>query len=205
MSDAIARMAQAFIERYNQQENSRYRFETLRNSMFSLPKYKYPAFEIYQISFLERKALNRLVTDLLVLLRLQKRLIIEVVEPNMESDSFKNIMLSELINMIENIIDPIERDALDKVVCARYLLIDLRNGGCLSLSPRKDFYKIKRLERDRLFENHKQLNRRLGISHKEDSINQELLMAGFPLNHWFEEIWLSYFDESNAIKYMQIW
>ena len=205
MNDAIARMAQAFIEQYNQQKNSRYRFETLRNSMFSLPKYKYPAFEIYQISFLEGKAWNRLVTDLLVLLRLQKRFIIEVVEPNMESDSFKNIVLSELINVIENIIDPIERDALDKVVCARNLLIDLRNGGCLSLSSRKDFYGIKRLERDRLFENHKQLNRRLGISHKEDSINQELMMEGFPLNHWFEEIWLSYFDESNTIKYMQIW
>ncbi len=205
MNDAIEKLAQPFIEQYNQQNKSNYKFETLRNSMFNLPKYKYPAFEIYQISFLPGEAYNRLITDLLVLLRLKKRLIIEVVEPNIESDSMNNIMLSELINMIENIVDPIERDALDEVICSRYLLIDLRKGGCSSLLPQRDFYKIKRLERNKLFENHKQLNKRLGISDQRDSINQELLMAGFPLDDWFKEIWLSYFDESNAIKYMQIW
>lgn len=205
MNDAIDKLAQTFIEQYNQQNKSNYKFETLRNSMFSLPKYRYPAFKIYQISFLEGKASNRLITDLLVLLRLKKRLIIEVAEPNIESGTMNNIMLSELINMIENTVDPIEKDALDEVICSRYLLIDLRKGGRSSLLPQKDFYKTKRLERDKLFENHKQLNKRLGISDQRDSTNQEPLMAGFPLDHWFKEIWLSFFDESNVIKYLQIW
>jgi hypothetical protein len=136
------RIAGLFIEQYNLLNETQYRFETFRKSMFSLPQYQYPAFEIYQITFIQGKTRSPLATDLSVLFRLRRRLIIEVVEPNISRDYAPSTHWSRLV---EEIIYPIEKDALDEVVCARVLLIDGSGFGLLS-TPELEAYRIRRPE-----------------------------------------------------------
>lgn len=184
-SEKRRELAQIFIDEYNAKKGWHYKFEYFRRSMFSIQKYKFPAFEIYQMAFIERKNRDRIVADLMVLLRLKKRLIIEVVEPNLRQEDVKGTKWSRLV---EDIIDPIERDALREVVCSRYLLIDGRNFDPIKI-PDPEIYRKDRLERDKLVGRHK----------------RELSQMGVPVKHWFNEIWLSYHDEKGVVRCLQIW
>ena len=107
-------IVQLFTDQCNHVKGTRYEFECFRRSMFSTPKYKYPAFEIYQMAFTEGKKRSTALNELLVLFRIQKRLIVEVVEPNARPEDIKGVDWTQLV---EGIIDPIERDALGEVVC----------------------------------------------------------------------------------------
>ncbi|HUV59427.1 MAG TPA: hypothetical protein VMW09_04870 [Desulfatiglandales bacterium] len=193
-------IVQVFVEQYNLRKGTHYEFECLRRSMFSIPKHKFPALEIYQMAFTEGKKQNPIFADLMVFLRLQKRLIIEVVEPNIGAEDVKDINWSRLV---VDIIDPVERQALGEVVCSRHLLIDGRGFGRIRISD-PEFYKKNRLERDKMLEEHKQLNKRLGIKDKEDATHRQL-SQWIPLGHWFAEIWLLHYNEEGIVRCLQIW
>ena len=197
MNENYEEVAQVFVEQYNLSKGTHYEFECLRKSMFSIPKYQYPAHEIYQMAFIEGKKRSPLVADLMVLFRLQKRLIVEVVKPSMGEATVEDTPLSRLITdievrAIEGIVDPIERDALSEVVCSKYLLIDGRGFGCLRINNPK-IYKRSRLERDKLIQ-------RLQKGHE-----RELSQVGIPTKHWFKEIWILYHDEKGIFRCIQIW
>lgn len=186
MNERHKEIAQIFLDQYNHIKGTHYKFECLRKSMFSIREYKFPASEIYQMAFTEGKKRNPIVADLMVFLHLQKRLIIEVIEPHVREEDVKAIGWSQLV---EAIIDPIEVDALSKVVCSKYLLVDGRGFGCIRISD-PEIYKKHRLQRN---ETLKDINKR------------ELLQASFPPKHWFREIWLSYHDEKGVVRCLQIW
>jgi hypothetical protein len=179
-------IAQLFLEQYNHTKGTHYEFECLRRSMFSIPEYKFPAFKIYQVAFTEGKKRTPIVTDLMVLLRLQKRLIIEVIELHGREEDVKEGGWSRIV---EGIIDPIEIDASSRVACSRYLLIDGRGFGHIGISD-PEIYKKHRLQRNGTL---------------KDVDKQDLLQASFPPKHWFREIWLSYHDERGVVRCLQIW
>lgn len=179
-------IAQLFLEEYNHAKGTHYEFECLRRSMFSIPEYKFPAFKIYQMAFTEGKKRTPIVTDLMVLLRLQKRLIIEVIELHGREEDVKEGGWSRIV---EGIIDPVEIDASSRVVCSRYLLIDSRGFGHIGISD-PEIYKKHRLQRNGTVKN---VDKR------------DLLQASFPPKHWFREIWLSYHDEKGVVRCLQIW
>lgn len=186
MDERHEEIAQLFIERYNFVKGTHYTFECLRKSMFSIPEYKFPAFKIYQMAFTEGKKRSPIVTDLMVLLRLQKRLIVEVIELHGREEDVKEAGWSRIV---EGIIDPIEIDALSRVVCSRYLLIDGRGFRHIRISD-PEIYKKHRLQRNETLKN---IDKR------------DLLQASFPPRHWFTEIWLSYHDEEGVVRCLQIW
>lgn len=194
-------IAQVFIDQYNHARGTRYEFECFRRSMFSTPKYKYPAFEIYQMAFTEGKKRSTALNELLVLFRIQKRLIVEVVEPNTRPEDIKGVDWTQLV---EGIIDPIERDALGEVVCAQSLIIDGSPFGGIKIGDTQT-YKKNRLERDRMLEEHQAINKRLGIKKGKDPIDQELHQLGIPIGHWFKEIWMVLKDKENRPMCLQIW
>lgn len=194
-------IARLFIDQYNHIKGTRYQFECFRRSMFSTPKYKYPAFEIYQIAFTEWKKRSSAVNKLLTLFRIQKRLIVEAVEPNTRPDDVRGVDWAQLV---EGIIDPIERDALGKVVSAQYLIIDGSPFGRLKIDDTQ-IYRRKRLERDRMLEEHQATNKKLGIKKRKDPIYQELHQLGIPVGHWFKEIWIVLKDKENRPMCLQIW
>jgi len=179
-------VAQLFLEQYNHTKGTHYEFEFLRRSMFSIPEYKFPAFKIYRMAFTEGKKRTPIVTDLMVLLRLQKRLIIEVIELHGREEDVKERGWSQIV---EGIIDPIEIDALSRVVCSRYLLIDGRSFGHIRISD-PEIYKKHRLQRNETL---------------KDVDKRDLLQASFPPKHWFREIWLSYHDKKGVVRCLQIW
>ena len=194
-------MAQLFIDQYNHDRGTRYEFECFRISMFSTPKYKYPGFEIYQMAFTEGKKRSTALNELLVLFRIQKRLILEVVELNTRQEDIKGVDWTRLIG---EIIDPIERDALGEVVCAQSLIIDGRPFEGIKIGDTQT-YRKNRLERDRMFEEHQTINKRLGIKKEKDPIDQELHQLGIPIGHWFQEIWMVLKDKENRPMCLQIW
>jgi hypothetical protein len=179
-------IAQVFLEQYNHTKGTQYEFEYLRRSMFSIPEYRFPAFKIYRMAFTEGKKRTPIVTDLMVLLRLQKRLIVEVMELHGREEDVKKRGWSRIV---EEIIDPIEVDALSRVVCSRYFLIDGRGFGHITISD-PEIYKKHRLQRNETLKN---VDKR------------DLLRASLPPEHWFREIWLSYHDERGVIRCLQIW
>lgn len=198
MTENYEELAQIFIGQYNLTKGRHFEFECLRKSMFGIPKYEFPACEIYQMAFIEGQRHKPLVADLKVLLRLQKRLIIEVVKRRVGQETAKGAELSE---SLEHIVDPIERDALSEVVCSKYLLIDGRGFERIRIDD-PEIYKKCRLERDRLFERHRQLILR---KRDEREFEQDFSQLGIPTKHWFKEIWLSYYDEKGTIRCLQIW
>jgi len=186
MDEGHEEIAQVFLEEYNHTKGTHYEFECLRRSMFSIPEYKIPAFKIYQVAFTEGKKRTHIVTDLMVLLRLQKRLKIEVIELHGREEDVKKRGWSQIV---EGIIDPIEVDASSRVACSRYLLIDGRGFGHITISD-PVIYKKQRLQRNGTLKN---VDKR------------DLLQASFPSKHWFREIWLSYHDEKGVVRCLQIW
>ena len=194
-------IAQLFIDQYNHARGTRYEFECFRRSMFSTPKYKYPAFEIYQMAFTEGKKRSAAVKQLLALFRIQKHLIVEVVEPKTRAEDLKGVDWAQLA---ESIIDPIERDALGEVVCAQSIIIDGRPFGRIKIGDTQT-YRKNRLERDRMLEEHQAINKRLGIKKGKDPIDQELHQLGIPIGHWFKEIWMVLKDKENRPMCLQIW
>ncbi|MBW2630699.1 MAG: hypothetical protein JRC90_02860 [Deltaproteobacteria bacterium] len=194
-------IAQLLIDQYNHDRGTRYEFECFRKSMFGTPKYKYPAFEIYQMAFIEGKKRSTVLNELLVLFRIQKRLIVEVVEPNTKLEDIKGVDWTQLI---EGIIDPIERDALGEVVCAQSLIIDGRSFEGIKIGDTQT-YRKNRIERDRMFEKHQAVNKRLGIKKEKEPIDQELHQLGIPIGHWFKEIWIVLKDKGNRPMCLQIW
>jgi len=179
-------VAQLFLEQYNHTKGTHYEFEFLRRSMFSIPEYKFPAFKVYRMAFTEGKKRTPIVTDLMVLLRLQKRLIIEVIELHGREGDVKE---GSWPRILEGIIDPIEIDASSRVACSRYLLIDGRGFGHITISD-PEIYKKHRLQRNGTL---------------KDVDKRDLLQASFPPKHWFREIWLSYHDEKGVVRCLQIW
>ena len=186
MDEGHEEIAQLFLEEYNHTKGTHYEFECLRRSMFSVPEYKIPAFQIYQMAFTEGKKRTPIVTDLMVLLRLQKRLIIEVIELHGREEDVREGGWSRIV---EGIIDPVEIDASSRVACSRYLLIDGRGFGHIGISD-PEIYKKHRLQRNGTVKN---VDKR------------DLLQASFPPKHWFREIWLSYHDEKGVARCLQIW
>ncbi len=186
MDERHEEIAQLFIERYNFVKGTHYTFECLRKSMFSIPEHKFAGFEIYQVAFTGGKKRSPILADLMVLLRLQKRLIVEVVEPHVREEDVKRAGWSQLVGAI---IDLIETDALGKVVCSKSLLVDGRGFRRIRISD-PEIYKRHRLQRNGTLKN---INKR------------ELSQASFPPKHWFTEIWLSYHDEEGVIRCLQIW
>jgi len=179
-------IAQVFLEEYNRTKGTHYEFECLRRSMFSISEYKFPPFKIYQMAFTEGKKRTPIVTDLMVLLRLQKRLVIEVIELHGREGDVKEGGWSQIV---EGIIDPVEIDASSRVACSRYLLIDGRGLGHITISD-PGIYKKHRLRRNETL---------------KDVDKRDLLQASFPPKHWFREIWLSYHDEKGVVRCLQIW
>jgi hypothetical protein len=186
MDEGHEEIAQVFLEEYNHTKGRHYEFECLRRSMFSIPDYKLPPSKIYQMAFTEGKKRTHIVTDLMVLLRLQKRLIIEVIELHGREGDVKE---GGWPRMVEGIIDPIEIDASSRVACSRYLLIDGRGLGHIRISD-PGSYKKQRIQRNETLKN---VDKR------------DLLQASFPPKHWFREIWLSYHDEEGVARCLQIW
>lgn len=184
MNEKHKEIAEVFIKQYNVTKGTHYKFERLRKSIFSIPKYKFQNLEIYQVAFIEGKKHNSIVANLMVLLRLQKRLLAEVVEPIPIEEDVKDIDW----RVVEELIDSVESYALTEVVCSRYLLIDGRSFGRTRISD-PEIYKKNRVERDKLVGRHK----------------RELSQVGIPVKHWFKEIWLSYHDEKGVVRCPQIW
>ncbi len=129
MNENYEEIAQVFVEQYNLIKGTHYEFECLRKSEFSIPIFKFPDLEIYQMAFIEGKKRNPIIADLMVLLRRQKRLIIEVVKPRLGEETIEEMPLSTLREIEEGIVTPIEEAALTRVVCSEYLLIDGRDFG----------------------------------------------------------------------------
>jgi hypothetical protein len=186
MDEGHEEIAQVFLEEYNHTKGTHYEFECLRRSMFSIPDYKLPPSKIYQMAFTEGKKRTHIVTDLMVLLRLQKRLVIEVIELHGKEGDVKE---ESWPRIVEGIVDPIEIDASSRVACSRYLLIDGRNLGHITISD-PGSYKKQRIQRN-------------GTLRNVDK--RDLLQASFPPKHWFREIWLSYHDEKGVVRCLQIW
>ena len=151
--------------------------------------------EVYEIRPCESRECVR------VPIRIQKRLIVEVVEPNTRSEDIKGV---DWTRLIEGITDPIERDALGEVVCAQSLIIDGRPFEGIKIGDTQT-YRKNRLERDRMFEEHQAVNKRLGIKKGKDPIDQELHQLGIPIGHWFKEIWMVFKDKENRPMCLQIW
>jgi len=195
-----------FIQQYNLKENTRFRFECARKSMFSFPEYRFPRLEIYQIAFIEGKKLSPIIADLMVLLRLQKRLIIEVVEPEVEEDSSEKSNRVQTINprLLEGIIGPMEVDALNKVACSRYLLINFRNLGLIRIDDVEEIYRRRRLEMDSGLDFEPDKSFKV-LSEEINKDRKNLESMGVPLKHWFKEIWLLYHDEKGLVRCVQIW
>ena len=186
MDEGHEEITQLFLEEYNHTKGTHYEFEFLRRSMFSISEYKFPPFKIYRMAFTEGKKRTPIVTDLMVLLRLQKRLIIEVIELHGREEDVKEGGWSRIV---EGIIDPVEIDALSRVACSRYLLLDSRSFGHIGISD-PEIYKKHWLQRNGTVKN---VDKR------------DLLQASFPPKHWFREIWLSYHDERGVVRCLQIW
>ena len=204
MNENYEEIAQVFVEQYNLNKGTHYEFECLRKSMFSIPKYEHPSLEIYEMAFIEGKKRSPIVADLMVMTRLQKRLIIEIVKPHLSQETTKDTptALSRLVEDIGHIVDPIERDALGEVVCSKYLLIDGRGFGRIRIDD-LEIYKKSRLERDKLFERFQ--NRKIYGAKEIKQTFHELSQLGIPTKHWFKEIWFLYQDEKGLVRCLQIW
>lgn len=202
VSDRSREIAQVFIEQYNLAKQTHYQFESLRKSMFR----KFPAVEeIYEMSFIQGKKRSPIVADLMVLLRLQKRLIIDVVRPRYpegfaqaeKSDGDRTMLLWEIVGNV----DRLEIYALKDVVCSKHLLIDERGFGCVRIGDPASYRKF-RLERDRLHERQKSFSLRKA---DELEFERKLSRRGIPTKHWFREIWLLHRDEKGVVRCLEIW
>ncbi len=103
MKGKYEKVARVFIEQYNLIKGTHYAFERLKQSIFSNPRYRVPGFEIHQMAFIEGKKRRPIIADLMVMTRLQRRLIVEVVKPQMRQGAVKNRPLSRLIEDIISI------------------------------------------------------------------------------------------------------
>ncbi len=189
MNGEYKEIARFFVEQYNLVNGTHYEFECLRKSMFSNPKYRVPGFEIHQIAFIEGKKRSPLINNLMVMTRLQRRLITEVVKPRIRQKVVKNRTLSRLI---EDIVNAIERDALNGASCSKYLLIDGRGFGKVRIGN-PEIYKKPRLQRERLLQEFQARGER------------ERSQASIPAKRWFKEIWFSCHDEGGTVRCLQMW
>ncbi len=199
MNEKHKEIAQAFIKQYNLRNSTDYKFETVRRSMFEIPKFQFPSWEFYQISFIKGKKINNpYIADLMVLLRIKKRMIIEVAEARGLEGVKKTELLevkiseSETYRHVEHMIYSIEFSALNELICSQYLLIDGRNFGSNKISN-PDFYKEKRFDLDRL------------LKSCDEREKRELEYVAIPTKHWFKEIWLLHYDEKSTVRCLQIW
>ena len=202
MNGKYEEVAQVFIEQYNLTKGTHYRFKCLRTSIFSSPMHQYPALEIYQMVFTEGEKEDAIVVDSMVMLDLENRLLIDVIEPHLPKEGAK----VSVERCIAKIVDPMERDCVvfGEAVCSNHLLIDGRGFGRIrTLDPA--FYKEFRLLKDSMFEQHERLNKVLGIRKEDDNVYRELSRLGISTEHWFKEIWLAYRDEWGKISCLQIW
>jgi len=83
MNGKYEEIARVFIEQYNVTKGTHYEFGCRRKSMFSVPKYQFQNLEICQMAFIEGKKENSIIADLMVMLHLKRRLIMEVIEPRL--------------------------------------------------------------------------------------------------------------------------
>lgn len=202
MMNNLNLLSDIFIKQYNLSKGTCYKFECKRKSLFSLPTNKIPDLDFYQLTFIEGNEKHPFLNDLLVMLRLYTRLIIEVLLPAEEAENeiLNNVWIPNR-KFFEGIIYPLENDALTKVVCSKYLLLDFRIIGRIKIDNVEGIYKRSRLEWDK-FLNDEELNKSKLL---KDEIQKDLSSVGVPTKHWFKEIWLSYKDEMNKIRCAQIW
>lgn len=191
-----------FIDQYNIDRGTEYKFHRFRKSTFNSPKYQYPAFEIYQLLFIEGKNRALMMADLLAALNVISRLLTEVVRPKTRPE---NVSRFDWAQLAENVIDPIERDALNGIACAQTLIIDGRPFGPIKIENVKA-YKNKRVERDKMLEADHAINKKLGLKKHNKRIYQELNQVGIPVGHWFKEIWMIFQSKKKGKPMcLQIW
>jgi len=202
MMNNLNLLSDIFIKQYNLSKGTCYKFEYKRKSLFSLPTNKIPNLDFYQLTFIEGNEKHPFLNDLFVMLRLCNRLIIEVLVPAEEAeDKISNDVWTPVPMFFESIIYPLENDALTKVVCSKYLLIDFRMLGRIKIDNVEGIYERSRLEWDKSL-NDKELNKWKLL---KDEMQKDMSSVGVPTKHWFKEIWLSYKDEMNKIRCVQIW
>ncbi len=202
MMNNLNLLSDIFIKQYNLSKGTCYKFEYKRKSLFSFPPNKIPNLDFYQLTFIKGNEKHPFLNDLWVMLRLYRRLIIEVLLPAGEAENeISNNVWTPDPRFFEGIIYPLENDALTKVVCSKYLLIDFRMLDRIKIDNIEGIYKRSRLELDKLLNDEKLNEWKL----LKDERQKEASYLGIPTKHWFKEIWLSYKDEMNKIRCVQIW
>ena len=197
--DESNQLARIFNQSYNNSHNTHYKFEARRKSMFSLPSFNIPNFDAYQLAFIEGKLGHPILNDLMVMFGFRNRLIIEVLVPLKEGpNEITNSAWTPDSKFLEHIIYPIENDALTRVVCSKYLLLDFRMIGRIKIENVQEIYKKGRLEWDNY------LNDK-SLAKSKANLRAEISNLGVPLEHWFKEIWLSYKDEGDGFRCIRIW
>ncbi len=189
MSKNYKRVAEVFVKQYNLAKGTRYEFEGRRKSMFSVSQNRFPVFEFYQMAFIEGQKRNPIITDLMVRTHLQKRLTVEVVEPEIRREAVAGRVLSKLI---EDIVNSIEREVLNGVACSKYLLIDGRGFGNMRICD-PEIYKKPRLQREKL------------LQELQKGDGRKSSKAGNPTKRWFEGIWFLCHDEKGTARCLQMW
>lgn len=189
MSKNYKRIAQVFVKQYNLAKGTQYEYEGRGKSMFSVSKHRPPGCELYQMAFIEGQKRNPIITDLMVITHLKKRLIIEVVEPEIRREAVEGRVLSRLI---EDIVNSIEREVLNGVTCSNHLLIDGRGFGNMRIGD-PEIYKKPRLQREKL------------LQELQKGDGRKPSKAGNPAKRWFKEIWLLCHDEKGTARCLQMW
>ena len=184
------KVAKVFARQYNLAKGTQYEFEYPRKSIFTIPKYRIAGIENYVLAFMEGRKQNRIITDLMVMTRLKKRLIIEVVKLQLLRRTTKE--QRPLSNLIADVVGSLERAALNGAVCSQCLLVDGRGFGRVEIGS-VEIYRKPRLQREQL----------LREAQKRDEGTRSQVVI--PAKHWFREIWLLCRNKKGIVRCLQMW